>query len=114
MATITQMLCDRCGSTKDVETVDWEIGRETGQIDLCSTCLREALIAVSLPPKLTRPSKTSNRAKKKSQVPGKTSHAEIRAWAKEQGMEVPDKGRVPTEVIQAYNNRTKAPGLESL
>lgn len=34
------------------------------------------------------------------------SAAEIRAWAKDNGFDVPDRGRVPSEVRKAYDSAT--------
>lgn len=31
--------------------------------------------------------------------------AEIRAWAKDQGMKVPDRGRIPAEVMEAWDKK---------
>lgn len=36
---------------------------------------------------------------------GKSESAVIRAWAKDNGHEVPDRGRVPQAVVDAYNAR---------
>lgn len=35
---------------------------------------------------------------------GKADTAAIRAWAKEQGYEVSDRGRIPGDVVEAYQN----------
>jgi hypothetical protein len=51
----------------------------------------------------------------KPQVKVPTSQTVIRAWAKRNGYEVPAKGRIPTEVMQAYNaRRNSAPSIESI
>lgn len=101
MATITKVICDKCSSDSGVQTVDWEIATETGQIDLCRTCLRNALKAVQPSGKV-------------ASHPEPTSQQVIREWAKVNGHKVPAKGRIPTEVMQAYNARHSAPSLASL
>lgn len=35
----------------------------------------------------------------------KTNTKEIREWAKEQGMDVPDRGRLPADVMEAWNKK---------
>ncbi|MFV0430301.1 MAG: Lsr2 family protein [Arachnia sp.] len=35
---------------------------------------------------------------------GRADASLVRAWAREQGMEVSDRGRVPNEVLEAYRN----------
>ncbi|MEP9385189.1 Lsr2 family protein [Nocardioides sp. KR10-350] len=47
-------------------------------------------------------SKTGGRAKKATT--GGASAAEIRAWAKSNGYEVPDRGRIPAEVRSAFDS----------
>ncbi|MFI5865835.1 Lsr2 family protein [Streptomyces sp. NPDC051546] len=47
------------------------------------------------------PSKT----KRSAASAGSGDTAEIRAWAKGQGMNVNDRGRVPQEIREAYENR---------
>lgn len=104
MATITQVICDKCRGTSNVSAIDWEVGRETGQVDLCGTCLRRVIKDLTPGPA----TKTSPSSKQPSQ-------AEVRAWAKSQGIKVPDKGRVPTEVMQKYSRRGRAaPPLEAI
>lgn len=36
-----------------------------------------------------------------------TNAAAVRAWAKEQGMDIPDRGRIPSDVRDAYVNAKK-------
>lgn len=35
------------------------------------------------------------------------SNAEVRAWAKEQGIDVADRGKIPADVLEQYLNREK-------
>lgn len=35
------------------------------------------------------------------------SAADVRAWAKQNGLDVPDRGRIPLDVMTAYNDRDK-------
>ncbi len=36
---------------------------------------------------------------------GKSNASEIRAWAKDQGMKVPDRGRIPADVMEAWDKK---------
>jgi predicted xylose isomerase-like sugar epimerase len=42
-------------------------------------------------------------ARRSAPARGKSNAAEIRAWAKDQGLQVPDRGRIPQEVMDAWN-----------
>lgn len=44
---------------------------------------------------------------KKAPKPRRTDLNEVRSWAREQGMTVSDRGRVPIKVLDAYDNRNK-------
>lgn len=126
MATITQIVCDSCGSSTDVRAIDWEIDRDADRTDLCAGCLA-TVMAIMMPrtttvataPTEQPPAKVPNVKVTTKPVKDSTSAAGtqtvIRAWAKKRGLQVPDKGRVPTEVIQAYQAEVNtAPSLDSL
>lgn len=49
-----------------------------------------------------RPYKDSKRAPKKSSASGAGDAAKIRAWARDNGFDVPERGRVSAEVRAAY------------
>ena len=44
---------------------------------------------------------------KKSPKPKRTDLDAVRSWAREQGMEVSSRGRVPNRILDAYDNRNK-------
>ena len=44
---------------------------------------------------------------KKAPKPRRTDLDKVRSWARENGMEVSDRGRVPIKVLDAYDNRNK-------
>ena len=122
MATITQTVCDSCGSATDVRAIDWEIDRDANRTDLCATCLGKVLRIVmpptqdapTPPPVVTTDVKVPTKPVK-APTNAVGTQTVIRAWAKKKGLQVPDKGRVPTEVIQAYQAEINtAPSLESL
>jgi len=45
---------------------------------------------------------SANRGGRPRRRPGQTDYAPIRAWAKDNGYEVSERGRVPASVIEAY------------
>lgn len=47
-------------------------------------------------------SKSSRRSSRSSASGKRTDSAAIRAWAKESGMSVPSRGRIPQSVVDAY------------
>jgi len=47
----------------------------------------------------------TGRKTRTTQYNSKTNTAEIRAWAKQQGMDVPDRGRLPKEVQEAWDSK---------
>lgn len=50
----------------------------------------------------TRPA-TATRKRAASRT--NSNAAEIRAWAKDKGMQVPDRGRIPAEVMEAWDKK---------
>lgn len=51
-----------------------------------------------------RKDKTAGRARRSS--PSGISAAELRDWARESGFEVPERGRIPSHVREAYDSRS--------
>ncbi|GAA2745112.1 MULTISPECIES: histone-like nucleoid-structuring protein Lsr2 [Kitasatospora] len=52
--------------------------------------------------RLTAPRRSSGRTAGRAAAAGQPDTAKIREWAKEQGMPVNDRGRVPSNVREAY------------
>jgi len=54
----------------------------------------------------TKVGRSGGRSRGKASSSGSTSNAaEIRAWAKSNGMEVPERGRIPAEVREAFESK---------
>ena len=52
MATVTSLTCDKCGSTRNVETVAWRRGGAASvEADLCMRCHREVFGPVNQIPR---------------------------------------------------------------
>lgn len=52
-----------------------------------------------------RAARSSGRSSGGASRSSKADTAEIRAWAKQQGYDVSDRGRIPADVIDAYHNK---------
>ena len=89
---------------EDVETVPFALGGKTYEIDLGPENhdkLVDALNPFTLNAQAYRNgSEGCGRTRKSTQ--GGSDTAKVRTWAKEQGYEVNDRGRVPASIKEAY------------
>ena len=93
--------CDICGSTKDAQTHTISLDGQAREIDLCGKDGR-ALDKVA--------SKYVPHARKARRAPAtgrrttsdRQHSADIRAWAKAEGFEVSDRGRIPADLERQY------------
>jgi hypothetical protein len=89
------------------ETVLFALDGKNYEIDLTegnAAALRSALegyIAVARRPHVTAGA-TASRATQQRRRGGQTDYAPIRAWAKENGYQISERGRVPNTIIEAY------------
>ena len=100
---ITQLVDDIDGKVLadgDGETVSFGLDGTTYEIDLGSKNADKlrGLFQDYIAAGRKTGSKRGARAKQTG-----PSAADVRGWAKEQGMEVPDRGRIPAEVREAYD-----------
>ena len=111
MAKITQLVDDIDGSSDDVETKKFEFQGVAYEVDLSDknrAALDEALEAYESAVKDLRPFVLAGHEVKRPKPAKKSSSSapyldQIRAWAREQGMEVSDKGRIPIHIREAYD-----------
>ena len=93
--------CDICGSSKDAQTHTISLDGQAREIDLCGKDGR-ALGKVA--------SKYVPHARKARRAPAtgrrttsdRQHSADIRAWAKAEGFEVSDRGRIPADLERQY------------
>ncbi|GHE65360.1 MULTISPECIES: histone-like nucleoid-structuring protein Lsr2 [Streptomyces] len=103
------LLVDDLDGGEADETVTFALDGKTYEIDLTTANaekLRSALADYVKGARRTGGRASGGRAKTRTAAAsGNPDTAEIRAWAKAQGMSVNDRGRVPQEIREAYENR---------
>ncbi|MFA7762280.1 Lsr2 family protein [Streptomyces sp. NPDC048723] len=103
------LLVDDLDGGEADETVTFALDGKTYEIDLTTANaekLRGLLDPYTKGGRRTGGRASAGRAKgRTAAASGNPDTAEIRAWAKSQGMSVNDRGRVPQEIRDAYENR---------
>jgi nucleoid-associated protein Lsr2 len=114
--TIVRLLDDIDGKPAD-ETVSFSLDGITYEIDLRSKNADK--LRKVFAPYVEKARKAGARRAGRAGGRGRTAHnreraAEIRGWAKEQGITINDRGRIPAEIVQAFESqesgRAKNPG----
>lgn len=86
------------------ETIHFSLNGAAYEIDLTSAHaseLREAIAPyISAGRRATAASGNSAAARRRS--PSNSDTSAIRAWAKQSGMKVSERGRIPAEIVEAY------------
>lgn len=96
-------LTDDLDGGKAAETVTFALDGITYEIDLSgrnAKALRAAIAPYAS--KARRQSSTGARVTKRTVLDG--DPRAVRAWAKREGYDVPDRGRIPSAVNEAYRN----------
>jgi hypothetical protein len=103
-----QLVDDVDGTTAD-STVEFALDGVSYQIDLSDE--NAAKLRDSLASFVANARKTGGRkkvaSKSKSNTPStadRERNQAIREWARSQGMQVSDRGRIPAEIVEAYDN----------
>ncbi|MFJ9040866.1 Lsr2 family protein [Streptomyces sp. NPDC102406] len=99
------LLVDDLDGGEADETVTFALDGKTYEIDLTTANadkLRGLLDAYVKSGRRTGGRSTSGRGKARAASGGNQDTAQIRAWAKENGHEVNDRGRVPQAIREAY------------
>ncbi|MGW4912252.1 histone-like nucleoid-structuring protein Lsr2 [Streptomyces sp. NPDC004270] len=101
------LLVDDLDGGEADETVTFALDGKTYEIDLTTANadkLRGLLDAYVKGGRRTGGRASGGRGKARAAVGGSQDTAQIRAWAKENGYEVNDRGRVPATIRQAYED----------
>lgn len=99
------LLVDDLDGGEADETVTFALDGKTYEIDLTTTNadkLRGLLEPYTKHGRRTGGRSTGGRSKTRVASSGSQDTAKIRAWAKENGYEVNDRGRVPASIREAY------------
>lgn len=101
------VICDRHrGEVEAATTVEIAFDGDRKRLDLCAEHaaeLRRALRPWLRAASPAGPARSTRRSARSGQRPRRsTDGPAIRAWAREQGIEVPDRGRIPAAVREAY------------
>lgn len=104
--TIVRLLDDIDGKPAD-ETVNFSLDGVTYEIDLRARNADK--LRKVFAPYVEKARKAGHRRTGRSTGRSRTAHnreraAEIRGWAKEHGITINDRGRIPAEVVQAYES----------
>lgn len=104
--TVVELLDDIDGRPAD-ETVAFAIDGITYEIDLSAQNADQLRTSVAPYVEKARKAGTVRSARKGKGTPSRTANsrersAEIRAWAKEHGIAVNERGRIPANVLEAY------------
>lgn len=98
---VNVVLVDDLDGADAAETVTFALDGVDYEIDLTKANADKLRQALSAYTDVAR--RTGGRRKIQKQSPGGTSASEIRQWARENGWDVPERGRVASEVREAYN-----------
>lgn len=91
---------------KDYQTAISERDSLMGQLDAAQAKVHT--IGAQMLSEVGKTEKNSPARRMPSTVRSNGHAVEIRAWAKKNKMECPDRGRIPNKVIEAYNASHKA------
>ncbi len=95
------MLVDDIDGSTEASTVEFSLGKDSYTIDLNEKNI--AKLESALAPFIEKATKTSRRTASKRQGGKKqTDNNAIREWARAQGRSVSDRGRIPSDIIEAY------------
>lgn len=106
MRKIQVILLDDIDGSDAERTVQFALDGATYEIDLSQENIGK--LEQALEPFIEKATRVAtarggrSRGRSTSGGGGRSKAAEVRAWAKEQGIEVPDRGRVPNHIIEQY------------
>ena len=99
--TTVTVTCDLCGGTKDARTRSISLDGLTLEIDLCAKDGRGLdKVAQQFIPHARKVRRASGGGRRTAST--RQHSASVRDWAKEQGLVVSDRGRIPADVERKY------------
>lgn len=103
--TIQVILTDDLDGSADAQSVSFALQGVEYTIDLSTKNLDK--LNQALAPYIDKAERVGRRRKAKATGP-KLDTAAIRSWARDNGYQVSDRGRVPTDIVNAYEAAQKA------
>lgn len=102
--TVVTVVCDlpHDGEVEGKETVSFSFDGGAYEIDVCSAHAQELHDQFTSYAEHSRKVSGSGRRRKARTGPGRERSSEIRAWARQQGHKVSERGRIPASVIAEY------------
>ena len=98
------LLCDLDdGNVEADETLHFSLGDTTYEVDVCGKHAQQ--IRDGLEPFVAHARKTSsaNSSRRRQRTTaGRDQTASVRSWAKDHGIQVNDRGRIPASVVKEY------------
>lgn len=100
------LLCDlEEGTTEAQETIQFGLGNTSYEIDLCANHAQQ--IRSTLEPFVAHARKAGSapaggRRRRERSASNREQSASIRAWAKDRGIQVNERGRIPASVVKEY------------
>jgi Lsr2 len=100
------LLCDLDdGNVEADETLQFGLGDASYEVDVCgkhAQQVRDGLQPFVAHARKTSPASSSSRRRPERGVAGRDQTAGVRAWAKDTGIHVNDRGRIPASVVKEY------------
>ena len=100
------LLCDLDdGNAEAEETLHFSLADTTYEVDVCgkhAQQIRDGLQPYVARARKASPATSSSRRRPGRSVAGRDQTAGIRAWAKDRGIQVNDRGRIPASVVKEY------------
>jgi Lsr2 len=99
------LLCDLDDGNVDAEeTLQFSLGGAAYEVDVCAKHAKQ--IRDGLEPFVAHARKTtsanSSRRRRERTASGRDHTASVRSWAKDHGIQVNDRGRIPASVLKEY------------
>ena len=107
------LLQDDIDGSEAAETITFSLDGVSYEIDLSSS--NAGNLRAALAPYVGSARRTGGRAAPKRRTGGAPARADreqlaaIRTWARSRGMDVNDRGRIPRNIVDQYNNAASAP-----
>ena len=100
------LLCDLDdGNVEAAETLHFSLGNAGYEVDVCgkhAQQIRDSLEPFAAHARTSGPAAGSSRRRRERTAAGRDQTVGIRTWAKERGIQVNDRGRIPASVLKEY------------